>query len=169
MKKNLEIINKIDASGLITIDISDFKLKATRKTIDLSDWLDEGLIIREASFKEQLKNHRWADYSDCYVSIICSKDVIIPPWTYPLIQMKLRNIAKQVFFTNLETMDLLLFQQQLNIINFEKYKNKRVFLKVCNNESVPLGCLSLCIDAFAPHVKSLFYGEPCSSIPLIKN
>lgn len=169
MKKNLEIINKIDASGLITIDISDFNLKAPRKIIDLSDWLDEGLIIREASFKKQLQNHSWSDYSDCYVSIICTKDVIIPPWTYPLIQMKLRNIAKQVFFTNLETMDLLLFQQQLSIINFEKYKNKRVFLKVCNNEGVPLGCLSLCIDAFAPHVKSLFYGEPCSSIPLIKN
>jgi len=169
MNKEYEIINKIDASGLITVDIADFILKATKKTIDLSDWLDEGLIIREASFKRQMKNHNWTDYTDCYVAIVCSKDVIIPPWTYPLIQMKLRNIAKQVFFTNLETMDLLLFQQQLNIINFKKYKNKRVFLKVCNNERVPLGCLSLCIDAFAPHVKSLFYGEPCSSIPLIKN
>ena len=169
MKKNLEIINKIDASGLITVDISDFKSKAPKKIIDLSEWLDEGLIIREASFKNRLKNHKWIDFSDCYVAITCSKDVIIPPWTYPLIQMKLRNIARQVFFTNMETMNLLLFQQYINSVNFEKYKNKRVFLKVCNNESVPLGCLSLCIDAFAPHVKSLFYGEPCSSIPLIKN
>ena len=83
--------------------------------------------------------------------------------------MKLRNIAKQVFFTNLETMEIVLFQQKLNTLNFKQYVKKRVFLKVCNNENVPLGCLSLCIDAFAPHVKSLFYGEPCSSIPLIKN
>ena len=169
MKEGAEITNKIDASGLITVDISKLTSNAPRKKIDLIDWLDEGLIIREASFKKKLNEHSWTDYSECYVAIICSKDVIIPPWTYPLIQMKLRNIAKQVFFTDKETMDLLLFQQQLNNMNFKKYKDKRVFLKVCNNEDVSLGYLSLCIDAFAPHVKSLFYGEPCSSIPLIKN
>ena len=169
MKKDNEIINRVDASGLITVDVSVFFDKAPRKKIDLADWLEEGLIIREKPFKHRLESHDWKDYANCYVAIGCSKDVIIPPWSYPLIQMKLRNIAKQVFFTNIETMELLLFQKKLNNLSFKKYINKRVFIKACGNESLPLGCLSLCIDAFAPHVKSLFYGEPCSSIPLIKN
>lgn len=169
MKKNTKIVNKVDAAGLITVDMVDLLVVGPRKKIDLADFLEEGLIIREASFKKQLEDYNWQAYLNCYVAIGCSKDVIIPPWSYPLIQMKLRNIAMQVFFTDLETMEIVLFQKKLNTLSFKKYINKRVFLKVCNNENVPLGCLSLCIDAFAPHVKSLFYGEPCSSIPLIKN
>ena len=63
MKKDLEIINKIDASGLITVDVSDFNSKAPRKTIDLSDWLEDGLIIREASFK---KRSNFNDRANCF-------------------------------------------------------------------------------------------------------
>ena len=169
MKKNTEIVNKVEAAGLVTFDMADLVVAGPRKKIDLAEWLDEGLIIREASFKKRLNEYNWQAYSNCYVAVDCSKDAVIPPWSFPLIQMKLRNIAKQVFFTNLETMEIVLFQQKLNTFNFKQYIKKRVFLKVCNSENMPLGCLSLCIDAFAPHVKSLFYGEPCSSIPLIKN
>ena len=48
-------------------------------------------------------------------------------------------------------------------------KNKKVFLKICNNKKLSMGTLSLCINAFSQNVKSLSFGEPCSNIPLIKN
>ena len=49
-------------------------------------------------------------------------------------------------------------------------KNKKVFLKICNNKKLSMGTLSLCINAFSQNVKKvLSFGEPCSNIPLIKN
>ena len=53
--------------------------------------------------------------------------------------------------------------------NVEKYKNKIVFIKSCKNKLLPVAAFSIISGILLPHVKSLFYGEPCSSIPLIKN
>lgn len=164
-----EIINKIDKAGLITLDVQSLIPNGQRKVVDLIDWLDEGQIIREDSFKKKLRLFDFSVFENTFVAIRCSKDVIIPPWVYLLIQMKLRNIAKQVFFCELSTMNFLLFQEAVHQLKIEKYKNKRVFLKVCAGGQLPVGYLSLCVHVLSPHVKSLFYGEPCSNIPLIKN
>ena len=164
-----EIKNKINEAGLITLDVSSLMPVCPQKSIDLVNFLDNELIIKEASFKERLKSFNWEDLKNCFVAVFCSKDVIIPPWSYLLIQMKLRNIAKQVFFCDLKSMNLLIFQKAINDLDVTPYKDKRVFLKVCSGTKIPLAYLSLCVDVLAPHVKTLFYGEPCSSVPLIKN
>lgn len=166
---NKEIINNVDRAGLITLDLNDFVVRGGRIGLDLADWLDDDLIIKEASFKRKLGEFDWSDMRNVFVAVFCSKDVIIPPWAYLLIQTKLNGVAKQVFFSDIQTMNLLLLQQKLNTLNVKKYENKRVFLKVCGNNNVPLGALALCADKLIPCVKSLFYGEPCSSVPLIKN
>ena len=166
---NHGIKNKIDEAGLITLDLTMFEVQGRRISIDLADWLDNDFIIKEASFKQKIKDYNWNDMEDAFVAIFCSKDVIIPPWSYLLMQTKLITIAREVFFSDIHTMNLLLFQKKLNKLNLTKYKNKRVFLKVCSGSAVPLEGLSMCVNKLMPHVKSLFYGEPCSSIPLIKN
>jgi len=164
-----EIINKIDQSGLITLDLSSLILPGKRVSIDMADWLDDSMIIRERSFKERLSLADWSGMKNCFVSISSSKDVVVPPWAYLLIQTKLHNIANQVFFADLETMNTLLFKQGLDNLDLSKYTNQRVFLKVCSNKVLPLCAMSLCAHLLMPHVKSLFYGEPCSGVPLIKN
>lgn len=167
--KSKDIINKVENAGLITLDLQDFITPGDRYELDLAEWLDDGLIIKEASFKKKLEEFNWGKLSDYFIAVFCSKDVIIPPWAYLLVQTKLRGVAKQVFFSDIHTMNLLLFQQSLNTLNIKKYENKRVFLKVCAGNKIPLGAFALFADKLFPHVKSLFYGEPCSSIPLIKN
>ncbi|MBF24996.1 MAG: hypothetical protein CMP49_00540 [Flavobacteriales bacterium] len=166
---NQNIKNKIDEAGLVTLDLKIFEVQGERMCIDLADWLDNEFIIKEASFKEKIEKYNWSKMQDAFVAVFCSKDVIIPPWSYLLIQTKLITIARQVFFSDIHTMNLLLFQKKLDELNLKEYKNKRVFLKVCSGSPVPLGGLSLCVNKLIPCVKSLFYGEPCSSIPLIKN
>jgi hypothetical protein len=164
-----EIINKIESAGLITLDLQDFIIPGSRIGLDLASWLDDGLIIKEASFKKRLGEFNWQELADSFVAVFCSKNVIIPPWAYLLVQTKLRGVARQVFFSDIHTMNLLLFQQKLNTLNIKQYENKRVFLKVCVGNQIPLGAFALFAEKLFPHVKSLFYGEPCSSIPLIKN
>ncbi len=163
------IKNKINDAGLITLDVQKLIPIGARKVIDLSDWLDERLVIREAAFKNKLQNYNWSDFEGAFVAVFCSKDVIVPPWSYLLIQVKLRNIAKEVFFCDLNSINLLIFQNSLRGLSLDAYKDKRVFLKVCSGGDVPVGYLSLCVHVLTPYVKSLFYGEPCSGVPLIKN
>ncbi len=164
-----EIKNKISEAGLITLDVSGVVPVGRRAELDLARWLDNELIIKESSFKKKLDEFNWLELQDSFVAISCSRDVIIPPWSYLFVQLKLRNIAKQVFFCDVQSMNLLLFQRALNELNIGLYKDRRVFLKVCSGENLPLAYLSMCVDVLAPHVKSLFYGEPCSGVPLIKN
>ena len=164
-----EIINKVEQAGLITLDVNSLAPIDRRESIDLVNWLDDNMIIREASFRKKLNSFEWDNLKDSFVAVFCSKDIIVPPWAYLLIQTNLNRIAKQVFFCNLATMNLLLFQQSLQKLDIEKYTNKRVFLKVCNDPNTPLCAISMCAHVLMPHVKSLFYGEPCSNVPLIKN
>ena len=89
--------------------------------------------------------------------------------TWKRIQSKIQNAAADVFFGKPDAFELYLFQKKLQLINFEKYKNKRVFIKSCKNKNLPIGAFSIICKKLIPHVKSLFYGEPCSSVPLIKN
>ena len=163
-----EIINKVEKAGLITLDVNSFILPGKRVGLDIVPWLSDN-IVREQSFKGHLDSFDWEEMRDKFVAVFCSKDVIIPPWAYLLIQTKLHGIAKQVFFSDLETMDVLLFEKSLSNVRFDQYANKRVFLKVCGNVHLPICAISLCVARLMPHVKSLFYGEPCSNIPLIKN
>ena len=163
-----EIQNKIQSAGLVVLDISSIQAKGLRKELDFAIFLDKSPVVVEAIFKKKIQSFNWLKYSDSFVAITCSKDIIIPPWAYLLIQVKLLNIAKGVFFCSLKSMELLLFQKELENLNLKKFNNKTVFLKVCAGNNYPLGFLSLCLTFLSPHVKSLFYGEPCSSVPLIK-
>jgi len=163
-----EIINRVEKAGLITLDVNSFIVPGNRTPLDILGWLDDG-IIRESSFKKKLEAFDYEKKRGAFVAVFCSKDVIIPPWAYLLIQAQLHGVAKQVFFSDIETMNVLLFEKGLSDLNVEKYANKRVFLKICSNPNTPLCAISLCVHRLMPHVKSLFYGEPCSNIPLIKN
>ena len=44
-----EIINKIEKAGLVIVDVSDFEPKSQLNSIDLANWLDDNMIIKEAS------------------------------------------------------------------------------------------------------------------------
>ena len=163
------IRNKIAESGLVTLDLIDFYDTSPRKSIDLTNWLEDGLIIKENSFKDRLRSIDHGSFKGVCVNIFCSTDVIIPTWAYMLIQAEIQSFAKEVFFGNRDALELYLFQKKIHSVNFSKYKKKRVFVKSCKNKHLPVGAFSIISTMLIPHVKSLFYGEPCSNVPLIKN
>jgi hypothetical protein len=45
------IINKVSSSPLITIDLEDFKTEGPRIFIDVSQWLEDGFLLREKPFR----------------------------------------------------------------------------------------------------------------------
>ena len=59
---DMEIKNKIKESGIIQLDLNDFRPSITILGIDLSERLHEGLILKEKDFRHWLKEHDWKQY-----------------------------------------------------------------------------------------------------------
>ena len=104
------IRNRVKESGVITIDLMDFCNNKSKKSIDLIHWLENGLIIKEASFKNRLKSIDINVFKGALVNIFCSSDAIIPTWAYLFLQTKIQTVAKDVFFGNNSEFELYLFQ-----------------------------------------------------------
>ena len=77
---NEEIVNRVANSKLVTIDLEEFYPEGDRVSLDMKQWLFEGLILKEKDFRQELKEHDWEQYQDTYVAIQCSSDAILPSW-----------------------------------------------------------------------------------------
>ena len=160
--------NKVANSGLITIDLEEFYQPGERVVFDIKDWLFQGLILREKDFRELVKNEDWSKYKNKYVAIICSADAIVPTWAYMLLTIHLEPHAQKVVFGNLETLETVLYTEKLSVLYVQQYKDARVVIKGCGKLPVPNNAYVALTHLLRPVVKSIMYGEPCSTVPLYK-
>ena len=163
-----EIVNKVSQSGLITIDLETYYPEGERVLFDIKDHLFQGLILREKDFREFIKNEDWNKYKDKYVALTCSADAIVPTWAYMLLATQLEPVAKKVVFGDLETLETILYNEILSKINTVDYKDARVVIKGCGNLPVSKAAYVQITSLLRPVVKSIMYGEPCSTVPLYK-
>jgi hypothetical protein len=163
-----EIINKVAQSGLVTINLEDFYAPGDRVLLDIKPWLYEELILKEKEFRQYIKDHNWQQYSDKYVAVTCTADAIVPTWAYMLVAIQLAAVAKDVFFGGLNELEEHLFQKQLSSFNPAMYKDQRVVIKGCSDREVPVSVFMEITRLLQPYVKSIMYGEPCSTVPVFK-
>jgi hypothetical protein len=162
------IINKVAVSGLVSFDLEEYYLKGERVLLDIKEILFQGLILREKEFREYIKNENWGKYEDKYVAVFCSTDAIVPTWAYMLLAIHLEPFAKKVVFGNLETLETILYQETLQKININDFKDTRIVIKGCGNLPVPIAAYVELTRLLRPVAKSIMYGEPCSTVPLYK-
>lgn len=163
-----EIINKVANSKLKTINLEDYYPEGQRVVFDISDWLFQGIVLKEKDFRESAKNHDWSQYENCYVALTCSTEAIIPGWAYLLITSYLTPFSKKVIVGDLTTLESILFAETIQISDFTEYNNLPVIIKGCANKPIPDNAYILLIQKLQPLVKSIFYGEACSSVPIFK-
>lgn len=163
-----EIVNRVASSPLITINLEDFYHPGERVVFDMKECLFMGLILKEKDFREFVKTHDWAQYAGKNVAITCTADAIVPTWAYMLVADKLQPFAHFFTFANLEGLENALFQQALANFDAAEYTGKPVVIKGCFDKPVPPGAYVEITRLLAPHVKSLMYGEPCSTVPIFK-
>jgi hypothetical protein len=163
-----EIVNRIANSKLLTIDLEDFYPEGDRTIIDISQWLTEGIVLREKDFRAFVKEHSWEQYTDQYVAITCANDAIIPGWAYMLISIALAPYAKKAVVGTIDSLNNLIFSEIINDLDLEAYSNKSVIIKGCAHKPIPQNAFVLLTLRLQPIVKSLMYGEACSSVPLYK-
>jgi len=163
-----EIVNRVEQSGLTEINLEDYYPKGERVLIDVKENLFQGLILKEKDFREFVKNEDWKKYQDKFVAITCSADAIVPTWAYMLIATSLQPFAKKFVFGDLKTLETLLFTEALSKINSEDFKEKRVVIKGCGEIPVPESAYVELTRILTPVAKSIMYGEPCSTVPVMK-
>lgn len=163
-----EIVNKVAQSGIITIDLEEFYPEGKRVLLDLKPFLFQELILKEKDFREQLKTHDWSAYKDAYVAVTCTADAIVPTWAYMLMEVYLQPVAKRTIFGNLETLETILYNEIVSRLDISTYKDGRIVIKGCSNKPVPVAAYLTLTERLRPLVKSIMYGEPCSTVPLYK-
>lgn len=163
------IENKVEKSGLITISMDEFYEDGERALIDIKDLLYEGLILREKDIREFVKNENWEKYHNKFVSIYCSIDAIIPMWSYMLIASALEPFAKKIVFGDLKELETQIFIDKIEKLEIKKYKNERVIIKGCGKIPIPEAAFVAITLKLRPVVKSLMFGEACSTVPIYKS
>jgi len=162
------IINKVAESGLVTIDLEEYYPKEESAVFDLKDYLFMGLILKEKDFREALKNKDWCEYKNKNVYLTCTADAVIPMWANMLATSYLQPIAANVVFGDEDFMHKTLFIKNLNKINVEDFTDKRIVIKGCGDKEIAEAAYVEVTNLLRPVVKSIMYGEPCSTVPIYK-
>jgi hypothetical protein len=162
------ILNRVAQSKLVTFNLEDCYPEGKRILLDIKDWLHEGFILREKEFRTQLEEHDWAQYKDAFVALHCSSDAIVPGWAFMLIATKLQPYARKTLQGNLEQLETSIYQSVIDKLDVSKLNDRLVIIKGCSNKPVPPNAYLLITQKLQPVVKSLMYGEACSSVPLFK-
>jgi Protein of unknown function (DUF2480) len=163
-----EVINRIQTSNLITLDLENYYTPGERIFYDLKPLLFQELILKEKDFRAALKATDWSIYQNKHVSIGCTADAIIPTWAYMLLAIQLQPLAKTVFFGSLIEMESHLFRTALSTLNWGDFKGAKVVVKGCSKVQVPEAIYVEVAIRLKPLVTSMMFGEPCSTVPLFK-
>lgn len=162
------IENRIEKSGIITLDLVDFIPKGPQYVIDLKEFMFEGLILREKEFRKQLKEKDWSEYQDSFVAITNSSDGVTPLWAYMLISSVLEPFASLVVRGNKSHLKGALLRCSIESMDVLIYQGKRVIIKGCGKETIPESAYITITQKLQPVVRSLMFGEACSTVPVFK-
>lgn len=162
------IVNKVAESGLITLDLEKYIPQQEIVAFDLTPFLFRGLILKEKDFRDSMQSEDWSKYAGKAVAVFCSAEAIIPAWAYMLVSVMLSGIANTVFAGTPDEFEKSLFLENLKKIDTAEFQDKRVVVKGCGDKQIGVYAYLEITSLLQPVVKTLMYGEPCSTVPVYK-
>ena len=138
---------------------SEFEVKHFKKS---------ELILKEKDYRAALQTTNWDNFKECFVAIICSVDAIVPMWAYMLAASYLQPVAENIVFGNEAKLIEDTIIKNIEALNIEDYLDKRVVVKGCGEKEIAASAYVSITQKLKPVVKSLMYGEPCSTVPIYK-
>ena len=162
------IINKVTDSGIITIDLTTLLPNNEIVLFDIKPYLFMELILKEKDFRASLQTTDWSTYQNKFVGIYCSTDAIIPMWANMLIVSNLQPFASGVYFGDENKVREQLMLEKIIQINANDYSNQRVVIKGCGETPIGESAYIAITQKLRPTVKSIMFGEPCSTVPVYK-
>lgn len=163
------LVNKVAESGVLVLNLEQYKPSIKIHPFDISSFLLHGFILKEKEFRLALKEFNWQELANTSVAIFCSTDAIVPPWAYMLIASYLQGIA-DVNFNEPAILEKQLWADSVkNRLEIAEFTDKRVIIKGCSDDIIPESAIVTATKLLLPVVKSLMFGEPCSTVPIYKS
>lgn len=152
-----KFINKVEASGIVAIDLIDYKPILEIIEFDIKSLLFMEMIVKEKEFRAALSAIDFSVYKDKAVAFVCSVDAIIPPWVY----MALADVfhGKTAYFDFKDTAGLALdlWKKKLTEADLSTYQDKKVVVRA--RPDIPPALYITATQLLKPLVKTLMYGE----------
>ena len=76
--------------------------------------------------------------------------------------------AKEVYVGSEASYLTHYYQNKIANLEIDEYNGKRIVIKGCSDKPVPPGAYQALTRKLKPHVLSIMYGEPCSTVPIYK-
>ena len=160
------IINRVAESDIEVFNLEDLWDGRPVEELDISQFLLEGLVLREKDFRESVKGYDWKAFRDSHVAVTCSTDAIVPTWAYMLIASKLDGIAASVAVGSESDLIRDHYARVLDAFDWSRYADAIVVVKGCGSGTVPENAYLLATARLKSVARKLMYGEPCSSVPI---
>jgi len=85
-----------------------------------------------------------------------------------LIVSALNPVAKWVYFGDENKVREQQLLENINTLNVNEYNDQRVVIKGCGDTPIGESAYIAITQRLRPVVKSIMYGEPCSTVPVYK-
>ena len=163
-----KLVNKVAESGLLTLNLEELMAPQMVLGFDIAPFLFKGLILREKEFRAALPEHDWSQYQNKKVAVFCSADAIIPMWAFMLIAVYLKTVQADIYYGTPTEIESQLLLQRIEALDSAAYVDQRVVVKGCGERPISPSAYLAIAGKLSPVVKSLMFGEPCSTVPIYK-
>lgn len=168
MDIQVNIINKVAQSTLLSFDLASLYTPGERVLYDIKDNLFQGLMLKEKDFRDFIKSNNWESYLNKNVALVCTSDAIVPTWAYMLLATKLKPYVNRLIFGDLEQLEIELYNTAIQNLDIEQFRDQKIVIKGCGKIFVPVSAFVAFTAKITPVAKSIMYGEPCSTVPIFK-
>ena len=96
------IVNRVEKSGLIQLDLASLLTPPPVDVVDLSTWLDQGVLLREQPFRDHVKAWDASALAGHIVALTCSTEAILPDWAWMLVTAKLNALGATALVGSVE-------------------------------------------------------------------
>lgn len=150
-------VNKVENSGILALDLIDFKTTLEIIEFDIKTLFYQEMIVKEKEFKAALAALELTPFTGKVVAFTCSVEAIIPPWIYMALADKFHADVAYYDFKSVETLGLELWTQNLKLADLSQYQNQKVVVRARPN--MPESLYMLAAARLIPIVTTLMYGE----------
>lgn len=163
-----EIVNRVENSGIIQFDLEDWLHDLQFAELDISHFLFEGIMLKEKVFREKVKAFNWNDFTDKVLILTNKEDAITTTWAFMLIASEMNKVGGQFYFGSREAFYNNYIQNKIQAIDLKEFQDQRIIIKGCGKFNLDDNLYTQFVQKLQPVVKSLMFGEVCSSVPVFK-
>lgn len=165
---NKPLVNRVAQSGLITLDLEKLVKSQEILVLDVKDFLFQGLLLKEKEFRKKVIETDWSKYQDKSVAVHCSTDAIVQQWAYMLIVKNLLSYTTDIYFGTEESLFEKRLLSAIQNLDLNRFTDERVIVKGCSSKAITDEAYLEVSKKLIPVVKSLMFGEACSTVPVFK-